>query len=65
MQLVLHVFSVHFRKVMKPLSIILALLITTVALITYAAEQSEPEEKESQVKVQTSIEKPKAEEEPY
>jgi len=48
---------------MKPLSIILALLITTVALITSAAEQNEPEEQEPQVKAQTSIEKPKAEQE--
>ncbi|MEL0634255.1 nuclear transport factor 2 family protein [Pseudoalteromonas carrageenovora] len=32
---------------MKPLSIILASLITTVALITYAADQTEPEQKEA------------------
>lgn len=48
MQLVLHVFSVHFRKVMKPLSIILASLATTVALITYAADQTESEQKKAQ-----------------
>jgi len=55
MQLVLHVFSVHFRKVMKPLSIILASLITTAALITYAADQSEPEQKEAQSSEQASV----------
>ncbi|MGK0208572.1 MAG: hypothetical protein ACI8ZA_002589 [Gammaproteobacteria bacterium] len=48
---------------MKPLSIILASLITTVALITYAAEQSEPEQKEPQVEAQASVEKPKVENE--
>ncbi len=56
-------FSVHFRKVMKPLSIIFASLITTVALITYAAEQSEPEQKEQQVEAQANAEKPKVEDE--
>ncbi len=55
MQLVLHVFSVHFRKVMKPLSIILASLITTVALITYAADQTEPEQKEAQSSEQVPV----------
>ena len=48
---------------MKPLSIILASLVTTVALITYAAEQSEPEQREPQVEAQTSVEKPKVENE--
>ncbi|MBB1330891.1 nuclear transport factor 2 family protein [Pseudoalteromonas sp. SR43-7] len=43
---------------MKPLSIILASLVTTVALITYAAEQKEP-----QVEAQASVEKPKVENE--
>ncbi|MBH0029107.1 nuclear transport factor 2 family protein [Pseudoalteromonas sp. SWN29] len=46
---------------MKPLSIIFASLITTVALITYAAEQSEPEQNEPQVEAQANVEKPKAE----
>ena len=46
---------------MKSLSIIFASLIATVAFITFAAEQSEPKQKEPQAEAQTSVEKPKVE----